>query len=138
MPKPPAETSRLGGSVRTAPGANPISAASSNTMRDTPARRITETKFSGAIPPFQQTHPSARNARANTGPSPSSPSRTFPMPSSPNTRYGTRCVPFSPRMASASRCGWVMITSLPPDLMKSTAAAIFGPMLPAGNSPSAM
>ena len=53
-------------------------------------------------------------------------------------RYGTRWVPFSPRMAAARRWGWVMMTSFPPDLRKSTAAAILGPMLPAGNSPSAM
>ena len=50
---------------------------------------------------------------------------------------GTMWVPVLPCSACWSRCGWVMITRLPPCSRKSTAASIFGPMLPAGKCPSA-
>lgn len=59
-------------------------------------------------------------------------SRPGPFP------QGTKCVPLAPRMASSSKCGCVMMTSFPPAFKKSMAAAILGPMLPAGNSPSSI
>ena len=46
-------------------------------------------------------------------------------------------VPVVPRSASARRSGLVMRTSSPPASTKPSAASIFGPMLPAGNCPSA-
>ena len=47
--------------------------------------------------------------------------------------HGTMCVPVSPRRASSRRWGWVMMTLCPPFSRKSTAASIFGCMLPGAN-----
>src|SRR6185369_10992183 len=52
-------------------------------------------------------------------------------------RSGTIRVPVWPAIARSRAAGVVIRTSLPPWARKSTAASIFGPMLPLGNSPSA-